>query len=63
MLLTILGNKKTGRPWWSSGQESALQCEGHVDPGLGCLNPTCQGATKPPPQKKDLRLHNEICLS
>ena len=41
-------NLDRGLPWWSSGQESSLQCRGHrIDPWSGNYNPTCHGETKP----------------
>ena len=41
--------KKTrGIHWWSSGEESSLQCGGcEFDPWLGNSDPTCYTATKP----------------
>ena len=41
--------KKTGGiHWWSSGEESSLQCRGcEFNPWLGNSDPTCYRATKP----------------
>ena len=48
----MLGGRTPGLPWWSSGQESALQCKGpcfyswswkilHLSPRAQVLKPEC----------------------
>ena len=40
--------KPWGGPWWSSGEESTLQCRGRgFDPWLRNWDPTGRGATRP----------------